>query len=455
MNGTSYRTKEAVLKRAQEAIGIPLGEIDKTGRLRTGKGAVGTTIEESWYGYAPNSESDPDFPEAGVELKAAAYLQGRTGVRAKERLVCNIINYMEEHDKTFETSSFWHKCQTLLLLFYQHLDGVPKTAFTIEKALLFQFPPEDLAVIRQDWETIMGKVRAGQAHLLSEGDTFYLAACTKGASAKTLREQPFSPLKAKQRAYSLKASYMTRLLQTYVFGEAQSERVVKDWRDLRQKRFDRYVVEKIAPYTGMTQAQLQEALQVHSTAKNLNELLLAKMLGVRGRIAATEEFRRAQIFPRTVRVRRDGSIRESMPFPAFDPVRISQESIWEQSVLYEQLAPARFLFVVFQETDSGDYVLDRVQFWNIPEADLAEVGRVWERTVQTLKRGVRLTPTPRGVGNDLPKQAESPVAHVRPHGRDGRDTCSLPDGRQIIKQSFWLNNTYIAQQLRQTGGLAR
>ena len=29
MEGTPYQTKEAVLKRAQELIGIPLGQIDK------------------------------------------------------------------------------------------------------------------------------------------------------------------------------------------------------------------------------------------------------------------------------------------------------------------------------------------------------------------------------------------------------------------------------------------
>ena len=97
MEGTKYLTKEAVLKRGQEIIGIPMRDVDKTGWLSTGKGAIGTVIEESWYGYHPNSESEPDFPEAGVELKATPYVRGRNGqIRAKERLVCNIINYMEE-----------------------------------------------------------------------------------------------------------------------------------------------------------------------------------------------------------------------------------------------------------------------------------------------------------------------------------------------------------------------
>lgn len=93
MEGTIYNTKEAVLRRAQEAIGIPMRDIDKTGRIKTGKGAIGTVLEESWFGYTPNSEAEPDFPEAGVELKATPYIRNKNGIRAKERLVCNIINY--------------------------------------------------------------------------------------------------------------------------------------------------------------------------------------------------------------------------------------------------------------------------------------------------------------------------------------------------------------------------
>lgn len=140
VEGTQYVTKESILRRAQEIKGIPLRDVDKTGRLATGKGAIGTVIEESWFGYTPNSESEPDFPEAGVELKVTPYLRGKNGIRAKERLVCNIINYMEEYDKTFQTSAFWHKCNTMLLMSYEHLADKPKGDFRIDEAVLFSFP---------------------------------------------------------------------------------------------------------------------------------------------------------------------------------------------------------------------------------------------------------------------------------------------------------------------------
>ena len=89
-------------------------------------------------------------------------------------------------------------------------------------------------------------------------------------------------------------------------------------------------------------------------------------------------------------------------------------------------------------------------FWNIPNEDLEQVRLVWERTVRAIRVGVRSTPMSGGISNDLPKKSENPVAHVRPHGRDGSDKLPLPDGRMMTKQCFWLNNTYIREQIERS-----
>lgn len=448
MEGTEYTTKEAILRKARQAIGIPLRNIDATGRLATGKGAIGTVIEESWFGYSPNSESEPDFPEAGVELKVTPYLRGKNGIRAKERLVCNMINYMEEYARTFITSAFWHKCNTMLLMSYEHLPDKPKGDFTIDEAVIFSFPNEDLPIIEHDWEVIMGKVRKGLAHELSEGDTLYLAACTKGANALSVRPQPFSDILAKNRAYSLKSSYMTQVLNKYIFGDVSSPQIIKDANLLREETFEAYVVRTVSAYYGKTQDELKRLFGVDSTAKSLNEVLLARMFNVSGKIANTEEFKKACIIPKTIRVQKNGKIKESMSFPTFDFIELSQEEEWEESELYNYLAPTKFLFVIFQENENGEYVFTKVLFWNIPSADLEEVERVWRRTVETIRNGVKLIPTAQGISNNLPKQTESRVAHVRPHGKNAADTLPLPDGRRMTKQCFWLNNGYIANQIQ-------
>lgn len=48
---------------------------------------------------------------------------------------------------------------------------------------------------------------------LSESNTKYLGACTKGATAETsLRRQPNADEFAKQRAFSFKTTYMKKLI---------------------------------------------------------------------------------------------------------------------------------------------------------------------------------------------------------------------------------------------------
>ena len=240
---------------------------------------------------------------------------------------------------------------------------------------------------------------------------------------------------------------MTQILNKFIFGNQEDEHIIKDWHQLSNRTFEEFLIEKVSPYFGKTQDELKVILNVTSTAKNINELLLAKMLEINGKISNSEEFKKASIIPKTIRIQRNGSIIECMSFPKFDFIKLSQETSWEESELYNYLAPKKFLFVIFQESENGEYVFERVQFWNIPHADLEEVGRVWARTVRIIREGVVLTPTSRGVRNNLPKVTESPVAHVRPHGRDGSDQAKLPDGRMMTKQCFWLNNAYIKEQI--------
>ena len=93
------------------------------------KGGIGQTVEENVFDYAINSDSEPDIPNLGIDIKTAGVIKNKSGeYRAKERLVLNIINYMTENLESFEDSHFWHKNKELLIMFYEYLkDGTPKT----------------------------------------------------------------------------------------------------------------------------------------------------------------------------------------------------------------------------------------------------------------------------------------------------------------------------------------
>ncbi|MCD3196006.1 restriction endonuclease [Clostridium botulinum C] len=417
-----------------------------------GKGGVGQLLEKYYFMYEPNSINGPDFQEAGVELKTSPFKINKSGkYTAKERLVLNIINYMEVYKETFETSTFWNKNKLILLVLYLYEKDVNKLDYIFKFVDLFQIPEEDLKIIKDDWQTIINKIKNGEAHKLSESDTNYLAACTKGANKNSTRSQPFSDEPAKQRAFSLKPSYMTYILNNYILKgkKTYNESIIKDDASLKNRTFEEYVIDQININKGKTINQLAEeySVQAKPTSKSCTSSVALGMLGVRTK--NSKEFEKANIKVKTIRINKNGSINESMSFPTFKFNEIINEQ-WETSELREMFLNTRYLLIIYKFDDNDELRLEKGMFWNIPHDDLeVEVRRVWERTVETIKSGIKVV---RKEGkreiNNLPGAKESRVAHVRPHGKNKIDTYPLPSGGEFTKQCFWLNKSYILEQIK-------
>ena len=442
-------TKEEVLEIANMLIGKTFGELNSYQMQAElyDKGTHGHILEEDVFQYGSNSRSAPDFEEAGIELKVTPYKKNKNGtLSAKERLVLNIINYMEEYKNTFYTSHFWYKNQLIEIIWYLHEDDKPKSEFKITHSLLFTFPEEDLPIIKQDWYKIINKIKAGKAHELSEADTMYLGACTKGANASSVRKQPFSDILAKQRAFCLKTSYMTQLVRDYIGGE-HLERIANIMPT--EMSFEESLENQLKRYKGKTVNELASMFNIDSKAKNLNEILIARMLGVKGRLAATDEFVKANIVPKTIRINKNGSIKESMSFPTFKFEEIINET-WEDSELREMFNTTKFMFAVFKEYD-GTYHFDSVKFWNMPIYILDnDVKDVWTRTVSIIETGNIVKEVKNGNRiTNFPGMSENKCCHVRPHAQNANDTYPLPVTDEITgsnsytKHCFWLNNAYI------------
>ncbi|MER2000577.1 MAG: MutH/Sau3AI family endonuclease, partial [Lysinibacillus sp.] len=66
------------------------------------KGGMGHLIEKYHFGYEINSDQEPDFPKAGLELKVTPYEIGKKGgYSAGERLVITMISYTEAVEENF------------------------------------------------------------------------------------------------------------------------------------------------------------------------------------------------------------------------------------------------------------------------------------------------------------------------------------------------------------------
>ena len=225
-----------------------------------GKGNFGQLLEKFYFGYEPNSKAEADFVEVGMELKSSPLKKLKNGeYRAKERLVLNIINYVEVHKGTFENSSFSKKNAHLLLVFYLYIKEEQLLDYTIKLVGDWEYPAQDLLIIKKDWEIINRKIKEGKAHELSEGDTFYLGACTKGATAeKSFRQQPFNTVKAKQRAYSLKQGYVNHII-AHLGKEAAGVygKIMKNTDSLENSEsLERFIISKFDPYLGKSPIEI-------------------------------------------------------------------------------------------------------------------------------------------------------------------------------------------------------
>lgn len=486
-----YRTKEEVLVRAKEAIGIPFKDIDKSDKLKEVKGGTGKMIEQDWFGIENNNVSAPDFAEACVELKVTPYFFNSKGLRAKERLVCNIINYETENLDEFYKSSYWKKNETTLLMSYHDItpeinakrkkdnkDSLSaeekyelKKQFTIDEAVLFKIPEKDLKVIKNDWMIIADKIRNNIAHEISERDTLYLAACTKGSTAeKSLRKQrDANAEKARERAYSLKPSYMTYILNTYIYGKETDENIIKNLDNIDNVDLESYIRNKLKPYFGKSQAEMKQELDIDSNAKSLNKLLISKVLSVSD-VEASSEFKKADIKIKTIRVDCDGkNIDQHMSFPFIKFMDLIKEE-WEESSIKENMIDTKFMFVIFKKDEmynkdkyNNEYTqehlfLNNIMFWQISEKDAIEVKKVWKKACDVIKKGVELRIEPWGdkfvMKNNLPKSTENRVAHMRPHtSKSGYTEDSpyadlLPSGEYMTKQCFWFNKKFILEQIK-------
>lgn len=468
----------------RQACGV---EIEKHGYK--GKGNFGQILEKFYFGYEPNSDAEPDFLEVGLELKSTPLKTLKNGeFRSKERLVLNIINYLEVYKEDFETSSFWKKNAHLLLVFYLNDKDLDLLDYIIKLVDGWQYPSQDLKVIKRDWEVINQKIKDGKAHELSEGDTFYLGACTKGSTAlKSFRNQPFNAEQAKQRAYSLKQGYVNHIIaniaqeeqevygklikQPEILDQVQSiedvvianiaqekqevyGKIIKQPEILDQvQSIEDIVIAKFQPFYGKSAKQIEKelGLELNQKAKsyfaNLTNAILGLELGQK-----IEEFEKADIQVKTIRLKENNLPKENISFPTFRYEELI-ETEWEDSN-FKNILESKFFFVFYQ-FERGNLILRKVKFWNMSYSDILEAKIVWEEMVKTVAKGeIVKEVTEKGIRKTFfPKKTENRISHVRPHARDANDTYELPVTdkltglKEYTKHCFWLNASYVRDEI--------
>lgn len=419
---------------------------------KKGKGSLGQMVENIFFLLETNNNACADFSEAGMELKCTPLKRSKQDeFLIKERLVCNMINYCEVVKEDFEHSHFYLKCQLMLLLFYLHQPNCDNLDLEFIYSVLWKLPEKDLLIIRHDYEVIIDKIKQGKAHELSEGDTMYLGACRKGQKGDSLMKQPNNKdIDAPRRAFCLKMAYMRTILQHVVMSggnavsnvaESVSETVKAE--ALKTKSFDEIMLERFMPYMHLTYLDIahMKGVDISKKPKNLFAILSNSIaaLGECANVNRSEEFLKAGLTMKTIRVQASGRIEQAMSFENIDYIEVAGCDDWLNSRLYE-LYSSRFMFVVYREQNAGkgDFILDDVFFWTMPQEDLLWAEEYWNHIKENI------------LANHISeaywwKAADRKKFHVRPKAAKATDLAPTPDGKGAKKFCYWFNNDYVRQ----------
>ena len=454
--------KNSIIEYAKKLKGKSLRQVCDPKVLEhsySGKGNFGQVLEKFYFGYEPNSIAEADFAQIGMELKSSPLKQLKNDeFRSKERLVLNIINYVNDVNQNFENSDFFKKNASILLIFYLHQAGFDILDYLIKLVDEWSFPSTDLEIIKKDWELITKKIADGKAHELSEGDTFYLGACTKGANALSVRKQPFSEIPAKQRAYSFKQGYVNHIIAT-IANESKEiyGKLIPNAQVAKKQTIEEIVISKFKPFYGKTEQEIVKILkiEINTKAKSFYANLTKAILGIE-LDKEIEEFEKAEIIVKTVRLKENDLPKEDISFPNFKYEEIVNQD-WENSD-FKDVLEHKFLFVFFQ-FENEKLILRKVKFWNMPYLDLIEVEKVWAKTKQIVAKGeivkeIKTNKKGKEIRfTNFPNKKFSSISHVRPHATNALDTYELPKKDKLTNQNeytkhcFWLNNTYVKNEI--------
>lgn len=416
---------------------------------KKGKGGIGQMVENLYFLLETNNNPEADFSSAGMELKCTPLkLAKNNEYLIKERLVCNMINYCDVVKEDFKHSHFYLKCQLMLLMFYLYKKDYNNLDLEFVFSVLWKLPEKDLLIIRQDYETIIKKIKRGEAHLLSEGDTMYLGACRKGQKGDSLMIQPNSDIGAPRRAFSLKMAYMRTVLQYVIDSNKKAvtnfalpkEQLVTE-KELTELSFDEILLKRFAPYIGkgFREIACRKDVDISNNPKN-KFAMIANAIAASDKCAninRSEEFLKAGLTMKTIRVQQNGSIKEAMSFENIDYFEVAECEEWLESRLYE-LFSSRFMFVVFKEQQKGqeDYVLDDVFFWTMPQADLNQAEEYWNHIKENILND--------NISEEYWwKAKDRKKFHIRPKAQKAVNLVPTPNGGWAKKLCYWFNNDFV------------
>lgn len=436
-----FNTVEELLEYTKQIRGKTFKEFDKKGLLISNpkdKGNLGKIIETGFYKYPNNNKAEADFANLGIELKVSGYIRNKNGtVSAKERLVLGKIDYNQIVNEDFNFSHLLFKSKKILIIWYEYDKTKQYRDFVITDFQLYDMT-NDCLVIKNDFKLIKQKVINGMAHLLSEGDTSYLGACTKGTKGKDRTTQPYSDILAMPRAFSLKNAYMTGILRS------ANIRLEVDY--IEYKTIEEYVFSQIQTFIGKTQIEIYEQVLNKKIQgkppKQLNKMISDKILGKdRDLYKKNPLFQKVNCVIKNLAVNYNGYPLERMSFRNLVLSEFQEE--WENSrwkLYFEEVTIIVICYQGNKKSKNGERILQGVKKISFNDNDVELFGRTYNQVRKAIQNhDVSLLPQP--------KRLDGQVLEVAPRGKKGDAAYINFFKNDVTKVCFMFDKDFLFKKL--------
>lgn len=473
-------TREEVVRRLEAARNKTLGEIDAAGvfeRARGKKkvtGIAGDVIEQSVFGYPPDSYQEPDLliDYVPTELKTTGLRPSKkvSGLEAKEPMSITAVSLGTITREDFEHSHFWRKLRNLLIVYYLYdaegtVEALDYARFPVKGYQFNEFSDEEKEILKNDWELVRSFLFQIEEECPSEEERKKRYPLLSSALRDKLMFIDTAPKYPHPPRFRLKRGTVTAIARK-AFGDSMEQLPTSI---TTISLFDDELRKRTAKLVGLTVAEVFEALgeSVPREGKAIVSRMLVRVLGGTGRFSDIDLFVQAEIEPKTCILTRRGGKTEDMKMLPLDFGELSQVDLsFEESSAYDYFR--RHFYIAVLEEPSSDAHPSVCVFRGFKRLDFSdafidqEVKPTWE-TCRDLVAGqkLRLIPvlnkkTGKPIVNktgvernapNFPKSSEHKV-FVRGTGSDSTRKPVTVNGLSMYRQNYWVHGSYIAELLR-------
>ncbi|MEH7303453.1 MutH/Sau3AI family endonuclease [Neobacillus drentensis] len=480
-------TRKELDKILSNVVGKTLGEVDvnnvfaRTITHPKITGIAGDVVERSILGYPSDQDKNPDLLVDGIETELKT-----TGIRkpkqksdlvfeAKEPMTITAVSPHTITVEEFETSSFWHKLEHMLLVYY-HYDS-PETVpaakyanFLIKGYHFHEFSDEDKEILKNDWLIVRNFIQSLKNVYKDPQDEYSRISTDLKKKLMLIDTAPKWPNPPRFR---LKRTTVSTIVQKHFGAEFEKlEETYSTFKELDDKlhriteQYKHKTVRELMNILGITMKLNAKG----DVSKSITEQIIVKMFGGEAKkLSKIELFSKIGIIPKTIVQTMAGIRTEDMKLFQIDFEEwTNPDTLFEDSFVYSYFNGQQFLCIIFEEPSKNSKLLDN-KFLGFKRLAIDEsvlendIKNVWEKIrylvnnnklknepVLDKKNNQRITPKTKILmtAPNFPK-AEEFNFFVRGSGSDASKKPLLLNGISMYSQYFWMRGDIAVSMLKE------